>query len=511
MRSVPSHAGVTAPGEGRPIAILDLGSNTARLVLFSTTPDGGFSSIFSDKEIPRLGHASLPDGSLSPEAIARGIEALRRFSHRLEKLGDPTTVAVATSAVRDAPNRKRFLSQVARSTGLRFDVLTGEREARYAYLGAASAWQLGNAWVADLGGGSLQVVRVRRDRLRGVVSLPLGALRLTDRFLDHDPPRHKELTRLRQHIRKLLSGLADRWGPPEHVYAMGGSARALARTEIDRARYPIEQVHGFPLRRHDLSRLGHHLAELDNGTRRDEPGLSKARGEVVVAAAIVLEELLRAAHQGQMVICANGIREGIVVEKLHARLPASAERLARRGARARLRGLGRPTDHGEEVCRRVLPLFDAISDRFEWGPEERTALAIAAWMHDVGEAIESWNHSRHSAYVLQHAPVYGTNHRGVGLATVAVLLHEGDEFPPGWEREWKSVLHPADIRTGRRLGALLFLGESLSGTSATARWDARDERFVLRAKGRLGAEVSERTVDRVAGPVREEFGWEVTT
>ncbi|MCI4345897.1 MAG: HD domain-containing protein, partial [Thermoplasmata archaeon] len=161
-------------------------------------------------------------------------------------------------------------------------------------------------------------------------------------------------------------------------------------------------------------------------------------------------------------------------------------------------------------CRRVLQLFDAVADRYGWGEEERTALSVAAWLHDVGESIESWGHSRHSAYILQHAPVFGVDHRGVGLAVLGVLLHEGDDLPRGWKGEWREVLRGRDIEIGMRFGALLFVAESLAGTSAAARWDPELERLEIRTRGPLGSEASERTIAKVAGPVQDAFGWEVS-
>ncbi|MCI4338062.1 MAG: Ppx/GppA family phosphatase, partial [Thermoplasmata archaeon] len=415
------------------LAVIDLGSNTARLVLFSTTPEGGFHSLYSEKEIPRLGHGTGPDGSLAAEGLERGVAALRRFAHRIDRLGRPPTIAVATSAVREAPNRDAFLELVRRSTGLRLEVLTGEQEGRYAYLGTGSAWELHEDLLLDLGGGSLQLATTRNGRLRRVASVPLGALRLSDRYLEHDPPRSKELQALRRHVRATLRPVFPHLGiQPRRVFGIGGSVRALARVAIERRKYPIPQVHGYALRRRELRQLGQSLSRMSLDRRKAVPGLSRPRAEVVVPAAVVFEEVLRAAHVEQLQVSANGIREGVAVEALRAKVPAPAQDLAERGALAHARGFGRPLEHGTEVCRQVLALFDAVASKFAWGSDDRTALSVAAWLHDVGESIESWGHSRHSAYILQHAPVFGMDHRGVGLAVLAVLLHEGDELPRGW-------------------------------------------------------------------------------
>jgi exopolyphosphatase / guanosine-5'-triphosphate,3'-diphosphate pyrophosphatase len=511
----PAPAKVPAPartgGSTRELAVIDLGSNTARFVLFSTTPEGGFHTLYSEKELPRLGHGTGPDGALAAEGLERGVDTLRRFAHRIDRLGRPPTIAVATSAVREAPNRETFLDQVRRSTGLRLDVLTGEQEGRYAYLGTGSAWELGDDLLVDLGGGSMQLAATHNGRLGRVASVPLGSLRLSELYLEHDPPREKELDSLRRHVRSTLRPVLPRLRvDPNRVFGIGGSVRALARVAIESRHYPIPQVHGYSLRRRELHRVGELLSRMPVDQRRAVPGLSRPRAEVVVPAAIVFEEVLRGAALDELQVSANGIREGVAVEALRAKVPAPAQALARRGAIAHARGFGRPLEHGEEVCRRVLQIFDSVAARYEWGVEERTALSVAAWLHDVGESIESWGHSRHSAYILQHAPVFGVDHRGVGLAVLAVLLHEGDDLPRGWKGDWREVIRGRDLETGRQFGALLFVAESLAGTSAAARWDPEEERLEIRTRGPLGSEASERTIAKVAGPVKDAFGWEVS-
>ena len=496
--------------EASSLAVIDVGSNTARLVVYAITPDGGFYPVTSEKEVPRLGKDTAEDGSLDPVRIQRGVASLRRFAHRLDRFGRLRTVAVATSAVRDAPNRDEFLNAVRRETGLRLEVISGEREGRYAFLGASAAWELGRDLIVDLGGGSLQIVSTTKGRLERVDSLPLGALRLTQQFLKHDPPTKDELDELREHVRAQLSAsLQNMSAPPERVFAAGGSVRELARASIAIRNYPIPQVHGYELRRRDLEALGEILAEMPDDRRRAVPGISRSRAEVIVASTVVLRELLRATERSALITNANGIREGIVAESARAALPAPAETLAYRCVTARALGFGYGLEHGSEVRRRAIDGFEAMAEEYSWGSEERTALSIAAWMHDIGELIEPWEHSRHSAYVLRHTALYGVTHRGVALAVLAAFLHEGDDPPEGWRHEWAPVLDNEGLETARRFGALLLLAETLAGTAVRVDWDARAERVTLRFRGPAGGEAPNRSLSRVTAPIRRAFGWEV--
>ncbi|EQD51431.1 Ppx/GppA phosphatase, partial [mine drainage metagenome] len=173
------------------------------------------------------------------------------------------TLAVATSAVRDAPNGPEFLRAVERSSGLLLRTISGAEEARYGYLGIAGAWELHDDVVCDLGGGSLQLVEVVRGAQRSAVSLPLGVLRLSQRFFEHDPPKKREMEELHDHVRAALkAAFAGFSVKTPGLYAVGGTVRALARAAIDFRAWPIDRVHGYPLFDYDVEALGELLQEM---------------------------------------------------------------------------------------------------------------------------------------------------------------------------------------------------------------------------------------------------------
>ena len=254
---------------GRTIGVIDVGSNTARCVAFEAAASGAVRAIYETKEAPRLGLGTGPDGRLTPAAIERGITAVQHFALTVRSLGLARTLAVATSAVRDAPNGAEFVRQVERSTGVQLRIISGAEEARYAYLGMAGTWELENDLVCDMGGGSLQLAEVRSGQLRTSVSVPLGVLRLSQRFLDHDPPKRREVEELREYVRETLRSVLEAFGGRNYrVFGIGGTVRALARAAIEFRDYPIQRVHGYPLWDHDLEALGELL-----GARHGEPQL----------------------------------------------------------------------------------------------------------------------------------------------------------------------------------------------------------------------------------------------
>lgn len=458
------------------IGVIDIGSNTARLVVFETSEAGTVRATYEAKESPRLGLDLGPNGSLSEAAIARGIEAARRFRRAVRAAGAPQVLAVATSAVRDAPNGPEFLREVERAAGVNLRILSGQEEARYAYLGVASTWELKDDIVADLGGGSLQLAEVRAGSLRHAVSLPLGALRLSQRFFDHDPPKRREREELREYVRETVDSAVKAFGDRyDRLVGVGGTVRSLARASIDLRRFPIRRVHGYLLYDHDIDALHELLSEMPAEKRRSVPGIGSDRADVVLAGIVVLEELARSVRIDRWWVSGVGIREGIALEAIGAKLPATAEELVDRSVDAAAQSFSFDPAHGREVGACALALFDLLAERFEWGRSERRALRAAAGLHDAGIAIDLWNHARHSSYLLRNYPVWGLDQREVLLAAMAAYLHEGDDPPSEWKKAYLPVIRPAELDAAVRLGAVLAVAERV----ASAR-----PRFTLQGGGR---------------------------
>jgi exopolyphosphatase / guanosine-5'-triphosphate,3'-diphosphate pyrophosphatase len=454
----------TPPRTGGQIGVIDVGSNTARFVVFDASHVGTVRAVYEAKEVPRLGLSTGPDGRLSDEAVHRGVAALRRFARLLRALEVPRTLAVATSAVRDAPNGAEFVRAVSRGTGLLLRTISGVEEARYGYLGVASAWELTDAVVCDLGGGSLQLVEVHRGVLRNSVSLPLGVLRLSQRFLEHDPPKRREFEELRDHVRETLESTFDAFhSEPREVYAVGGTVRSLARAAIEFREWPIGRVHGYALFDHDVDALGELLGEMPAEKRRAVPGIGSDRADVVLAGIVVLKELLRVTGTEQITVSGTGIREGIALEAVGAKLPARAAELADRSVAAASESFRFDLDHGRDVTTTALGLFEVLAGRQKWGPSEELAVRVASGMHDAGTAIDLWRHAHHSAYLIQNYPIQGLNQREILLASMAAYLHEGGPLPSEWKKEFQPVITADDIGLARQLGALVGLAELVSG------------------------------------------------
>lgn len=445
------------------VGVIDIGSNTARFVVFEASPAGTVRAVYETKDAPRLGSGTGVDASLSPEAMVRGIATVRRFARTARTLKVPRTLAVATSAVRDAPNGPDFVRDVERATGVSLRIISGTEEARYAYLGIASAWELSNDLVCDLGGGSLQLAEVRDGSLRNSVSLPLGVLRLSQRFFDHDPPKRRELDALREHVYDTLPSVLEAFGGgPYRLFGIGGTIRSLARAAIEFREYPVRRVHGYPLYGADLEALRELLGEMPAARRRSVPGIGGDRADVVLAGILVFAELLRTVKSERIVVSGTGIREGVALESLGVKLPVPAETLAERSAVAASGSFAFDFEHGREVAETASGLFRVLAVKFDGGPSEALALRVAAWMHDSGVAIDLWNHPRHSSYLIQNYPIWGLDQREVLLAAMAAYLHEGNDVPSDWKKGFLPIIRTPDLEHAVRLGAILGVAELLA-------------------------------------------------
>jgi len=296
---------------GELVAIVDLGSNAVRLLLAKVKPDKGYRVLIEERVPTRLGGGA--PGVLPRAAIDETLRAVRRFfaEHRTEGRG-PRVVAIATSAVRDARNRDRLLAPLRYREGIDVQVLSARNEARLGAVAALRSLDFDEALVADLGGSSLQLSRVRDGRVVRSVSLPLGAVRTTRRFLRHDPARPRELRALRQTVRDLLLEALPPAQRGDVLVGLGGTVRTLASIHLRGER---KDRHGLRLAQSDVTAVRERLERLSPRKRRKIRGLKAERADIILAGAIAIEELMIFGGYLTLVVCTRGVRDGILLHE----------------------------------------------------------------------------------------------------------------------------------------------------------------------------------------------------
>jgi exopolyphosphatase / guanosine-5'-triphosphate,3'-diphosphate pyrophosphatase len=305
-------------GASQRVAVIDLGSNSFRMVVFRMHETGWERAQECSSPV-RIGEGLLASGRLGEAGMARGLAALDQFATVCKQagLGPKKIDAVATSAIRDADNGSDFLAQVREQTGLDVRVLSREQEARYGYLAAVHSTTLRDGCVLDLGGGSLQLVRVAGRLARESGSWRLGAVRMTERFLGADgPAKRSQRKALQAHVaRKLERGAPWLAGTEKRLVGLGGTVRNLAAAAERAAGLPSERVQGFVLSAEALAELIERLAALPAKQRSDVPGIKPARADIVLAGALTIEQAMRQGGFDALEVTGAGLREGILIER----------------------------------------------------------------------------------------------------------------------------------------------------------------------------------------------------
>ncbi|HZY45198.1 MAG TPA: exopolyphosphatase [Anaerolineae bacterium] len=442
------------------IGIIDLGSNTSRLIIMAYTPGVTFQLIDQLRERVRLSEGMGAENILRPEPMERTIRLLKVFRQLCEANGIDTIVATATSAARDARNQAEFLERVRTEAGLDLRILSGAEEAYYGYLGAVNSLPIQNGMVVDIGGGSLELARVQDRQLAQTASLPLGAVRLTETFIKNDPPKSLDLRVIDRYIDAMLGSID--WlkaGSGGMLVGLGGTARTLAKIDQERRHYPLDRLHGYTISLTSIENILHELEQLPLSKREKVPGLSADRADVIISGAIALTRLMHQGGYHEMTICGQGLREGLFYEQF---LKDSGTALV---PDVRAFGLANLTylyninwPHARHVQQLALSMFDQLRSLHGCGPLERAILSGAALLHDVGVAIDFYDHDQHSYYLILNAELPGFSHREVAMMALLAKYHRHglptvDTF--------HGLLTQADVDRVRKLSALLRLAEYL--------------------------------------------------
>ena len=428
--------------------MIDLGSNSWRLVVFTYAPHGWWKHTDELYETVRIGAGLGESGRLSDEAIARGLETLAVFARfcRANRIGAADIHAVATSAIRDASNRTQFLEQARAETGLAIQVLSEQDEARYGYVAAVNTTTLRDGVALDLGGGSMQLIEVRDRRAGEMTSFPLGAVRVTERFLPGTgPAKKKDLERVRVHVRDTIGHLDWLTAAGGRLVALGGAARNLAAA-VQSAVGSIDLgVQGLLLTREALGDFVRTFAALPSDERGSIPGIKPGRSDIILAATLVLETVLDLGGFDGLEVTEAGLRDGVFLAEtlLDGEPPLFAD--VRRAAVENL-AIQYESDmaHVEHVAMLSLQMFDSLVTQglFEPEPGERELLWAASMLHDVGMTISYDDHHKHSRYLIVSAELPGFDPRERALIAqmsryhrkgmpklgeIAPLARDGDE------------------------------------------------------------------------------------
>ena len=495
-------------------AAVDIGSNSVRLKIASTRGNR-LHTLHEDREVTRLGESVFRSGSFAPQAMEHTIRVLRRFYRAVQHFAVDRVRVVGTSATRDARNAKVFRDLVKSATGWTLEVISGLEEGRLIHLGVMSGTRVSADVVllVDLGGGSCELTFSRRGHIEHMVSLPLGAVRLTQEFLQHDPPKRKELARLRQFIAEEIARTRDRFNAAEvrATIATSGTAAALHSLWASQSKHRSRTVPAA-----GVVTLTAKLERLDVAKRRALRGIGPRRAEIIVAGSSVFAELVTRLKLSSLRYSPLGLRDGMLAQMAadYGRSPGLRTRIATERADAILalcRQYRVDLKHSERVRSLAEKLFASLQSVHRLAPEYREYLSAAAMLHEVGAFVNRAGRYRHAYYVIANSDIFGYTpvERRV-IATIARYLgktrpqpsHSAVRSLPGGDRSSVTravvLLRVAKALDQGRHGSIEELAVRRSGSTVK-----------MQLRARRSAELELWAVDKEHSFFREVFGYDL--
>ena len=442
------------------LAVIDCGSNSFRLVVFTYT-DSWWKRTDEIHEAVRVGEGLEGSGALQPEPMERALETIELFAHFCRATGIEHVRPLATSAIREASNRDAFVRAAKERAGLDVEVLSREREARYGYLAAVNSTTLAEGLALDIGGGSMQLTRVRDRRAEQARSWRLGAVVTTERFLGAERIRPKHVKALRAHVRAELGQAPWLAGAGGRITGVGGTVRNLGAAAMLAAELPSYGVQGHCLTRDFLDDLVDRVAAMTPQERRRIPGIKPERGDLILAGATVIQTVMEHVGASAIEVTEAGLREGAFFATL---LEGQEEPLLPDVRAASVRNLAAQyhpdQPHTEHVARLALEIWDALAAQgvHRGDREERELLWAAAILHDVGTAVDYDDHHKHSRYLILNAGLPGFSPRETALIGQAARYHRKGR--PAM-REFLPLARKGDEALLARCSAALRVAEQL--------------------------------------------------
>lgn len=461
------------------IACIDVGSNSIKLVVVDAAASDSFAVLAREKDVVRLGHDTLRQGQLSAAAVQRATESINRLRSIAEARGAEHLFAVATASVREARNATQFIREIKRKAGVSLEVLSAIEEARLIGLAAVQGCASPGASLLniDIGGGSTEISLMRESAAAGLYSVKLGAVGLSEGFINSDPPRSKELKALREEVRSALERPARelkgmKWqqatGTSGTIVAIGTALRLRALNQDDRRAAEGARPAGDEIAFDKLARFNVRTSEMNAGERRGLPGISSQRSEILIAGGQILEGVMQALKIDSLRTCSWALREGVLIDRMREiedesspALPDLLPDYRLRGVHAVGRRFGYEEGHAHQVARLSEKIFGYLmrTGATDLTRHHRTLLSAAALLHDVGYHIAHESHHKHSLYLIKNSELTGFSEAERDVIANVARYHRGSD--PRERHESFGALNEADRDTVIQLSAILRIADAL--------------------------------------------------
>lgn len=458
------------------IAAIDIGTNSIHMVIVQIDPSlPSFTVIAKEKDSVRLGDRHPVTGKLTPEAIKRSLDTLKRCKDLATSLKAEQIIAVATSATREAPNGEDFLRQIESQLGIVVNLISGQEEARRIYLGVLSGMDFNEQphIIIDIGGGSTEVILADIQEPRFLSSTKVGAVRLAKEFVTTDPISDSELKILRAYVRGMLERPVDEvWRNlqlnevPRSIGTSGTIETIAAIHAKDELGSVPDPLNGYEISYKDIEKIAKKLAKMSYKERLDVSGLSEKRAEIIVPGAVILLEVMVMLKLDSIIICERALREGMIVDwmltrgLINSRLRYQNE-VKNRNVIKIAQKYHVKLDYSRRVAEFALSIFDQLQGQLHsWDVTERELLWSAAILHNCGVYISHSAHHKHSYYLIRNAELLGFTELELELIANIARYHRRSK-PKKKHEPYNQLPHKHYQLMVRQLSAILRLAVAL--------------------------------------------------
>jgi exopolyphosphatase/guanosine-5'-triphosphate,3'-diphosphate pyrophosphatase len=472
-----------SPDLAQRLAAIDIGSNSVRLMVAEPLRGGNYRILDEEREATRLGRTLSSNGRLDPEAVELTLTALRRFKQIADGFQVAQLRTIATCAVREASNGPEFCRRAKEELGLTIDVISAEREARLAFYSVQRAFDLTakNVVVADIGGGSTELILASGNLIEATFTTPLGAVRLTEMHGQGAALTNDEYEKLcktiDQHIRKLVK---KPFFAPHLLIGSGGTFTSLAEMMMAVKQQDELPTRGYTVSHAELAHLLDRLRKMPLKNRRGLPGLSADRADIIVAGLTVIDRLMRHFEVNLLQVHNRGVRDGLILTMIDQNLgefgedPHNRDTALDRFAAA----CSGELVHGRQVARLAGRIYEPLAKLYNLDPADQPLLEAAARLQDVGYLINYDQHHKHSYHLILHSGLPGFQPHELELIANVARYHRGSKPKPKHANFQR--LSPEDRKRVARLASILRLAGGLDRSHSG---QVRDVSVVRGSKG----------------------------
>ena len=453
------------------VGVIDLGSNTARLVIFDVLDGGYFVTVDETREGVRLGETE-EDGSLKATRVLQAINTVKTFKKICAIYKVDNIQAVATAAVRRARNQRTFLNEMYTATGVRFRVLSQEEEVGYIYQGVINSMDIPKGLIMEIGGGSTKFVYYNRRNILETAVLPVGAVTLTEMFCHQEGKTPEECSvDMEEYFKGLLQSIdwLKEIDPDTQLIGLGGTFRNLSRIIRKITKYPLDMTHNHVINVSDIYGLYDNIKGLDVSQRQKIKGLSMVRADVFPSALSAIKGFLDYMDFDKVTTCCTGLREGIM---FNYAVPGTLEKpitdVLGHSLLTSVAHLNCDPAHAEHVFNLSMQLFKQLRVLHKFPRAYLKVLRVAAMLCDTGKSIKFYNNAKHTAYYILNSNTYGISHKDLVMAALITDYYNKEDS--NWN-SWKkysdyNIISEEDVAAVKKLAVILKLAQALDASHA---------------------------------------------